>query len=118
MVENSTLFIGLGVSKDSHAVAVAESGRKGEVSSYGEIGADAVSVRRFVRNLERPNTRLRFCYEAGPTGYRLKRQIKALGHDCAVIAPSVSGRPLPLTLRVDYSAKFQGMSSSISPCIC
>lgn len=68
MQENSELFIGLDVSKNSHAVAVAESGREGEVRSYGEIGADAASVRRFVRKLDRPNVRLRFCYEAGPTG--------------------------------------------------
>jgi transposase len=33
--------------------------------------------------------RLAFCYEAGPTGYGLHRQITALGHDCAVIAPSL-----------------------------
>lgn len=71
MVENSELFIGMDVSKDSHAVAVAEGGRKGEVRPYGEIGADAASVRRFVRKLERPDVRLRFCYEAGPTGYGL-----------------------------------------------
>jgi transposase len=92
MQENSELFIGLDVSKDSHAVAVAEAGRSGEVRFYGEIGADAASVRRFVHKLDRPNLRLRFCYEAGPTGYDLKRQIEALGHDCAVIAPSLIPR--------------------------
>lgn len=36
--------------------------------------------------------RLRFCYEAGPTGYGLKRQIESLGHECAVIAPSLIPR--------------------------
>ena len=65
MRENSELFIGLDVSKDSHAVAVAEAGWNGEVRYYGRIGADAVSVRRLVRKLDRPNLRLRFCYEAG-----------------------------------------------------
>ena len=30
-----------------------------------------------------------FCYEAGPTGYGLHRQMTALGHDCSVIAPSL-----------------------------
>ena len=89
MVENSELFVGFDVSKSSHAVAVAESGRMGEVRSHGSISTDSASVRRFVRKLERPNVRLRFCYEAGPTGYGLKRQIEALGHSCAVIAPSL-----------------------------
>ncbi|MBY6058738.1 transposase [Leisingera daeponensis] len=92
MQENSELYIGLDVSKNSHAVAVAESSRNGEVWSYGEIGADAASVRRFVRKLDRPNARLRFCYEAGPTGYGLIRQIEALGHVCAVNAPSLIPR--------------------------
>ncbi|WP_301004956.1 hypothetical protein [Mesorhizobium sp.] len=35
---------------------------------------------------------MRFCYEAGPTGYGLKREIEALGHECAVIAPSLIPR--------------------------
>ena len=33
--------------------------------------------------------RLAFCYEAGPTGYGLYRQHRALGYDCAVVAPSM-----------------------------
>jgi len=33
--------------------------------------------------------KLHVCYEAGPTGYGLYRQVKALGHDCAVVAPSL-----------------------------
>jgi transposase len=30
---------------------------------------------------------LSFCYEAGPRGYGLFRQLVALGHDCMVAAP-------------------------------
>lgn len=33
--------------------------------------------------------RLHFCYEAGPTGYGLYRQIIALGHSCDVVVPSL-----------------------------
>ena len=29
-----------------------------------------------------------FCYEAGPCGYVLYRQLIASGHDCQVVAPS------------------------------
>src|SRR5262245_40794131 len=32
---------------------------------------------------------LRFCYEAGPCGYGLFRQIIEVGHTCVVVAPSV-----------------------------
>ena len=70
---------------------MAESGRDGEVRFYGEIGSDAAAVRSFVRKLERPGARLRFCCEAGPTGYGLQRLIEQPGHECAVIAPS----PIP-----------------------
>ena len=51
MVDCSEVFVGMDVSKDSHAVAVAESGRDGEARFYGEIGSDGASVRRFVRKL-------------------------------------------------------------------
>ena len=40
---------------------------------------------------------LSFCYEAGPCGYGLQRQLSGLGHDCVVVAPSLipmqAGRP-------------------------
>ncbi|TIS52742.1 MAG: transposase, partial [Mesorhizobium sp.] len=32
---------------------------------------------------------LHFCYEAGPTGYGLCRQLVELGHRCDVVAPSL-----------------------------
>ncbi len=44
MAENSELFIGLDVSKDSHAVAVGEGGRDGEVRSHGEIALKRPAV--------------------------------------------------------------------------
>ena len=90
MVDCREVFVGMDVSKDSHAVPEAESGR--EVRFYGENGSDGASVRRFVRKLERPGARLRFCYEVGPTGYGLQRLIEGLGHECAVIAPSLIPR--------------------------
>lgn len=39
-----------------------------------------------MRKLAGKYQRLTFCYEAGPTGYR---QIKSLGHECLVVAPSL-----------------------------
>ena len=61
MVERSDPLIGMDVSKDRHAVAVADGGPDGEVRFYGEIGSDDGSVRRFVRKLERPGVELHFC---------------------------------------------------------
>ena len=35
---------------------------------------------------------LQFCYEAGPCGYRIQRQLTAAGHGCVVVAPSLIPR--------------------------
>jgi len=45
-----------------------------------------------VRKLAAQYERLTFCYEAGPTGYGLYRQIESLGHHCVVVAPSLFRR--------------------------
>ena len=42
-----------------------------------------------MRKLEKKHSGLHFCYEAGPTGYGLYRQIVTLGHRCDVVAPSL-----------------------------
>ena len=42
-----------------------------------------------MRKLAAKYARLTFCYEAGPTGYGLYRQIESLGHECVVVAPSL-----------------------------
>ena len=46
-------------------------------------------IAKLVRKLAAKCGRLTFCYEAGPTGYGLYRQIKSLGHECMVVAPSL-----------------------------
>ena len=92
MEDDSEIFVGFDVAKARHAVAVAEYGRQGEVRFLGEIDADPVSVRRLVARLEKRHARLHFCYEAGPTGYGLYRQLTELGHRCTVVAPSMIPR--------------------------
>jgi transposase len=92
MGEYTEVFVGLDVAKVKHAVAVADDGRIGEVRYFGEIATDPASVRRMVTKLEKPGRRLHFCYEAGPTGYGLYRQLIAMGHACDVIAPSLIPR--------------------------
>src|SRR5208282_1029601 len=44
---------------------------------------------KLVARLAKGNRTLSFCYEAGPCGYGLFRQLVALGHDCMVAAPSL-----------------------------
>ena len=66
--------------------------RRGELRYLGEISADPESVRRLVAKLEKRHGQLHFCYEAGPTGYGLYRQLTKLGHQCSVVAPSLIPR--------------------------
>src|SRR5829696_7019905 len=89
MQQDSAAFVGLDTSKMKISVALAEEGRQGEVRFLGDIDHTPEAVRRLVTKLAGKYRRLRFCYEAGPTGYGLQRQICALGHDCAVVAPSL-----------------------------
>src|SRR3954451_9727441 len=89
MQQDSAVFVGLDTSKMKISVALAEEGRHGEVRFLGDVDHTPEAVRRLVGKLAGKYGRLLFCYEAGPTGYGLQRQISALGHDCAVIAPSL-----------------------------
>src|SRR5690349_7425023 len=69
------------------AVAVADEGR-GEVRAYGTIKNTPEAVAKLVKTLG-PAQRLACCYEAGPCGYGLQRQLVGLGAACTVVAPSL-----------------------------
>src|SRR5881409_2645640 len=85
-MDKDSRFVGLDVHAETIAVGVAEPG--GEVRSLGTIPNTPEAVRRLVKKLGPPET-LRVCYEAGPTGYVLYRQLSALGVPCAVVAPTL-----------------------------
>jgi transposase len=89
MGEDSRVYVAFDVAKAKHAVAVAEPGRTGELRYLGEIENTPAAIDRLVAKLARRYGKLHFCYEAGPTGYELYRQIQALGHACTVAAPSL-----------------------------
>lgn len=86
---NDIIFVGLDVHKATVAVAVAEGTRGGEVRQLGAIPNRADQIAKLVEKLGKNGRRLNFCYEAGPCGYGLHRQLTALGHDCMVVAPSL-----------------------------
>jgi transposase len=87
--QDSEVFVGLDTSKRKISVALAEPGRDGDVRFFGDIDSAPEMVARMVNKLAKRHPKLRFCYEAGPTGYELHRQITALGHECVVVAPSL-----------------------------
>lgn len=77
-------FVGLDVHADSIAIAVAEPGR-GEPALLGTIAHDYPALLKRLRRLGA----VRCCYEAGPTGFGLKRALEKDGIDCIVVAPSL-----------------------------
>ena len=89
MGHHTEAFVGIDTSKSRNAVAIADSGRGGEVRYLGEFPATEAAIRKLVAKLAAKCCHLTFCYEAGPTGYGLYRLLKSLGHDCLVVAPSL-----------------------------
>ena len=81
-------FVGLDVHADTIAVALAA--QEGEARWLGIIPNRVESIRKLVRKLG-PLEQLRFCYEAGPTGYALYWQLTQMGAQCEVVARSGTG---------------------------
>ena len=81
-------YVGLDAHKEKIDVAVADAGRE-QPRYWGEIENRPEAVRKLLGRLSCNGARLRVCYEAGPYGYDLYRQIVAAGDDCAVVAPSL-----------------------------
>ena len=79
MNDHSEAFVAFDTSKLRNAVAIADAGRTGEIRFLGEIENSGAATAKLVRKLAAKHQRLTFCYEAGPTGYGLYRQIRLSG---------------------------------------
>ena len=81
-------YVGLDTHKDTIAVAVADA-MGGQARYFGEIANTPEAIRKMVQKLCPDGEMISFCYEAGPCGYDVYRQISRLGHHCDVVAPSL-----------------------------
>ena len=91
-MEQLITYVGLDVHKDTVAVALADSGKRGEVREHGKIANTPAALKTLAGKLGRRGGELRFCYEAGPCGYGIHRELLEAGHSCVVVAPSLIPR--------------------------
>ena len=90
-MEMSTTHVGM----DAHArtIQVAVLAPRAERPEEWQIGNEARAVKRLAGRLKRDASGpVVACYEAGPTGFALKRRLEAEGIECRVIAPSLIPR--------------------------
>jgi transposase len=84
--QQDPIHLGLDVHRNTISVATLPPDRA--TADVERIPSDEAAVLSFLGRFAEPS-RLRACYEAGPTGYELARLLHAHGVACQVIAPSL-----------------------------
>jgi transposase len=88
MVRSSTTDVGLDTSKSSIQVAMLLPGA--DKAAEWELMNEPRAVRLLAKRLKREAVGdLRVCYEAGPCGYALQRQLREMDVNAIVVAPSL-----------------------------
>jgi hypothetical protein len=87
VMRNRITYVGLDAHKATIQVAMLIPDQK---PVEWQIQNEPAAVRRLAKRLlKEGTTELSTCYEAGPCGYTLQRQLNSLGVACQVIAPSL-----------------------------
>ena len=87
-MSHAITFVGLDVHKSTIQVALLCPGES--LALEWSCPHTEAGVRRLVGDFKREASgQVRVCYEAGPCGYALQRQLKKAGIECQVIAPSL-----------------------------
>ena len=86
MKNDSTVFVGLDVHKDS--IVAAYSVDLGEVQVLGNVGVCDRDIDKLCMRMQSKGARVVWVYEAGPCGYGLYRHLTKKGFECTVCAPS------------------------------
>ncbi len=96
-----TLFVGLDVHKKTISVALVDTATSATVRFYGTIANTPDTLRGLSKKLSKDGQALHFCYEAGPCGYGVQRQLTRLGHRCDVVAPALIPRKVGNRVKTD-----------------
>ena len=88
MQNDTTVFVGLDVHKDSITAACIGSDPSEPPLELGTLGTQQYAIDRLIEKLAGRGT-LRIAYEAGPCGFWLERYLRSKGQDCLVAAPSL-----------------------------
>lgn len=87
-MRDRTTFVGLDAHKDSISVAVLLPDREEPIE--WQLSNESAAIKRMAKRIrELAPSRIAACYEAGPCGYSLQRQLKGLEIECQVVAPSL-----------------------------
>jgi hypothetical protein len=89
MKKDSRIWVGLDVHKDT--IAICSLRDDSAVEETREIPNEPPAIRKVFRRFAGEGD-LRVCYEAGPCGYAVRRQLEAMGIACDVIAPALIPR--------------------------
>jgi len=100
MSNDSTVYVGLDVHKDSIAVARIGSATTDPVIDVATIGTQQYAIDRVIAKLS-GRGRLQFVYEAGPCGFWLHRYLTGKGQVCVVAAPSLIPKRLGDPIKTD-----------------
>jgi transposase len=88
-VKQDTIFVAIDDSKRTLVLGILRPGA--DAPETRSIPNEPRHLRRLVARLTREGP-VKVCYEAGPSGYDLYRQLTALGVACQVIAPALTPR--------------------------
>src|SRR5579859_6840268 len=87
-METAKLVVGMDVHKKSIAVSVLRPEEGTRLENW-TIANEPPEITKLVQRLASKGSP-QFCYEAGPCGYPVYRQIRGMGWPCAVIAPGMT----------------------------
>jgi transposase len=95
-MKKNVYYVGLDAHKETVSVAWTKGNTRKKPDYFGQCGGSNLAVRNKLKKLSEElgvNIKaLKVCYEAGPTGFTLARDLNSAGIECVLCAPSKSNR--------------------------